>query len=114
MARPSLLHTAKSVMHRIAQETFNNVTKHADATRVWVTLRSEAGTLFLTVRDNGRGFEPAAIPTIIWGYESWPSAPSPSALGCASPARPGTEPRYRSTNMTWFSLPSSVYHEYHL
>lgn len=44
---------------RLVQESLNNVAKHADATRVWVTARSgEGGRLLeLQVRDDGRGFE---------------------------------------------------------
>lgn len=52
----------KIALYRIAQETFNNIAKHANATRVEVTFRAEAGALRLTVRDDGHGFDPAAIP----------------------------------------------------
>ena len=44
---------------RILQEALTNVARHADATRVEVTLARHAGTLTLTVRDDGRGF---AVP----------------------------------------------------
>lgn len=40
---------------RIAQEALANVLKHAGATRVWVTVRSDASGLRLEVSDNGRG-----------------------------------------------------------
>ena len=44
---------------RILQESLTNITKHAGATQVEVTLEIEDGTLILTVRDNGRGFDTA-------------------------------------------------------
>jgi len=40
---------------RAAQEALANVTKHAQATRVWITLRNDGEAVVLTVRDNGRG-----------------------------------------------------------
>ena len=40
---------------RIFQETLTNVARHAEATRVRIQLRSEAGHLALEIRDNGRG-----------------------------------------------------------
>lgn len=43
---------------RLVQESLNNIAKHATADRVRVTLGADNGRLNLTVRDNGRGFEP--------------------------------------------------------
>lgn len=44
---------------RIVQESLTNVRKHAKATEVAIDLRREGGRIFLTIRDNGRGFNPA-------------------------------------------------------
>jgi signal transduction histidine kinase/ligand-binding sensor domain-containing protein len=45
----------------IAKELFNNVLKHAEARRVDVTIRTDAGAFEITVSDDGRGFSlPAA------------------------------------------------------
>ncbi len=47
-----------TAVFRIVQESLVNVAKHAGATRVWVRLAHEGGSLVLSVRDNGRGFRP--------------------------------------------------------
>jgi signal transduction histidine kinase len=44
---------------RIAQEALQNVIKHADASRIKVTLHADDGRLVLEVEDDGAGFEPA-------------------------------------------------------
>ncbi len=46
---------------RVAQEAITNVARHAGAKRVEVDARAEDGTLDLTVRDNGSGFDVAAV-----------------------------------------------------
>jgi signal transduction histidine kinase len=43
---------------RILQESMTNVVRHANATRVVVELRLNAGWLSMTVRDNGCGLPP--------------------------------------------------------
>lgn len=43
-------------LFRICQESLTNVARHAQATAVEIRLVSDAGSLALTVRDNGRGF----------------------------------------------------------
>jgi two-component system sensor histidine kinase UhpB len=44
---------------RIAQEALANVARHADAREVSVGLRTDGPGVELTVRDDGRGFEPS-------------------------------------------------------
>ncbi|MEI6194322.1 MAG: ATP-binding protein [Verrucomicrobiota bacterium] len=46
---------------RIAQEALTNVVRHAQARTVTVALRKEAGQLHLRVRDDGVGFDVAAM-----------------------------------------------------
>ncbi len=46
---------------RVAQEALTNVLRHAQATRVQVELERRAGRLELRVRDDGRGFDAAAV-----------------------------------------------------
>lgn len=48
-------------VYRVAQEALTNVAKHSGARSVLVTLRIEDGHLHLTVRDDGRGYDPAAL-----------------------------------------------------
>ena len=46
---------------RVAQEALTNVVRHAQAKTVTVELRKEAGQLHLRVRDDGIGFDVAAV-----------------------------------------------------
>jgi PAS domain S-box-containing protein len=46
---------------RVAQEAITNVIRHAGAKNVAVDLRCEADRLWLSVRDDGAGFDPGAI-----------------------------------------------------
>ena len=46
--------------YRIVQEQLNNILKHAEATRVSIVLRQSDDGLFLSIRDDGKGFDPAA------------------------------------------------------
>ncbi len=56
-----------TALYRICQEALTNVTRHASASRVVVTLAAEPQGLVLRVEDDGRGFDPAV--------------PGPEALG---------------------------------
>lgn len=47
----------KVALYRVAQESLNNVIKHADATQVWMHLGGHANDALLTIRDNGCGYE---------------------------------------------------------
>ncbi len=47
-----------TAVFRIMQEALTNVARHAQATRVQVSLRKEDGHLILQVRDNGKGIPP--------------------------------------------------------
>ncbi|HLX66576.1 MAG TPA: PAS domain S-box protein [Puia sp.] len=46
-------------IYRIVQEQLNNVVKHAEATRVTIILREVDDGLLLSIRDDGKGFDPA-------------------------------------------------------
>jgi PAS domain S-box-containing protein len=48
----------KEAVYRIAQESLNNIGKHAKAKDVWVKIETVDSNLCLEVRDNGAGFDP--------------------------------------------------------
>ena len=49
-------------LFRIAQEALTNIIRHAKATEVDLHLHSAPTQVELGIRDNGRGFDPAAVP----------------------------------------------------
>jgi two-component system, NarL family, sensor kinase len=53
-------HTRQVVLYRIMQELVNNAIKHADASQILVLLQQTDNILFLTVEDDGKGFDAAA------------------------------------------------------
>lgn len=74
---PSLADTDATAVFRIVQESLTNVSRHAGASRVAVTLVSTGQALDLRVSDDGQGFEP----------ESAQSAFSYGLLGMSERAR---------------------------
>jgi PAS domain S-box-containing protein len=50
-----------TAIFRILQEALTNVARHAHATKVVVDLRKDAGSLIMTVLDNGKGIDEKAI-----------------------------------------------------
>jgi two-component system, NarL family, sensor kinase len=46
-------------LYRITQEGLRNISKHAGATEVTISLAGKDDTISLTIRDNGKGFDPA-------------------------------------------------------
>ena len=49
-------------LHRIAQESLNNVAKHAEASEVNVRFICDPEEVVLHIADNGCGFDPETIP----------------------------------------------------
>ncbi|MDA3791673.1 MAG: ATP-binding protein [Desulfobacula sp.] len=49
--------TIETVLYRIAQESLNNIIKHADAKKVTVHLENKGKTIALTIEDDGKGFD---------------------------------------------------------
>jgi two-component system, NarL family, sensor kinase len=58
-ALPEHLETA---LYRIAQESLQNIVKHASAQNVEIRLKLSSGTVLLEVSDDGVGFDPASVP----------------------------------------------------
>jgi nitrate/nitrite-specific signal transduction histidine kinase len=56
-----LTHEEKLVFYRVAQEALNNIAKHSGARQVEVHLGCQPGQMHLTIKDDGLGFDPAAI-----------------------------------------------------
>ena len=50
-----------TAIFRICQEALTNVVRHADATRVSVSLKKRSGRISLRIRDNGKGVEESQI-----------------------------------------------------
>lgn len=48
-------------LYRIVQEQFNNILKHAKAKNVLIMLDMTGSTIFLTIRDDGQGFDSSVI-----------------------------------------------------
>jgi signal transduction histidine kinase len=52
----------KVVFYRVAQEAFSNIAKHARASAASARVEAAGDRVTLTVADDGRGFDPAAVP----------------------------------------------------
>ncbi len=57
----ALPHEAEVQLLRIVQEAMTNVRRHAQSTRVWLTLATRDGVAAISVRDDGLGFDPARV-----------------------------------------------------
>ena len=53
----------KIVFYRVTQEAFSNIAKHARAGHVSARALAVDGGATLTVQDDGRGFDPGAVPS---------------------------------------------------
>ena len=59
----SLSQEQELVVYRVAQEALTNVARHAHATRVELELEANGTQTTLTVRDDGIGLSPGALPS---------------------------------------------------
>lgn len=62
--------SVEHTLFRIVQEALNNVTKHAYPTEVVIKLNVNEGKLYLSIKDNGRGFDTVAW-TKVDGERGW-------------------------------------------
>jgi signal transduction histidine kinase len=51
----------KTCVYRVVQEALNNCARHAQATTVQIGVRGETGRLYLSVQDDGSGFDPLRV-----------------------------------------------------
>jgi two-component system, NarL family, sensor histidine kinase UhpB len=58
---PPLAADAELALYRVAQESLTNVARHADASRVWLSLQPGRDSVVLRVVDNGRGLNGLAV-----------------------------------------------------
>jgi signal transduction histidine kinase len=58
---PRLPSAVRATLFRAAQEAISNVLKHADATRLEVSLEGQNGRVRLKIEDNGQGFDPDPV-----------------------------------------------------
>ena len=58
---PSLPPETELAMFRIAQETLNNVRKHAQASEVNITVKLDSNNVKMTIIDNGKGFSTSRL-----------------------------------------------------
>jgi two-component system nitrate/nitrite sensor histidine kinase NarX len=54
-------------IYRICQEALNNILKHARASKVEIFLHHEGNAIELSIRDDGRGFDPERTPSGHYG-----------------------------------------------
>jgi len=52
---------AETILYRIGQEAISNVYRHARAKNLWLSLKVQAGEVVLSIRDDGRGFDPKIV-----------------------------------------------------
>ncbi|MDD2239963.1 MAG: ATP-binding protein [Kiritimatiellae bacterium] len=57
-------------LNGIIREALNNVIKHAGASRVTIESKVEAEMGVVSIEDNGRGFDPAALPSGTYGLSN--------------------------------------------
>ncbi len=58
---PRLTRSVEAAMYRVTQEALNNVARHAKASRVSIRLWRIPGEFHCCIRDDGVGFDPAAV-----------------------------------------------------
>lgn len=52
--------TAQAAAYRIIQEAIGNAVRHAAASTIWIDVNAGGGSLRISVRDDGHGFDPEA------------------------------------------------------
>lgn len=57
----------KLSFYRIAQEALNNITKHSHASQASIVLEKHDDQVEMLISDNGRGFDPAKVPSTSLG-----------------------------------------------
>ena len=58
----------KTIIFRITQEALNNISKHAQASRVNFILKRRNSRIFLSIKDNGNGFDTESSADMSYGF----------------------------------------------
>lgn len=58
---------AELTVYRLVQEAITNISKHAQARQVWLSMAAQGGRVEVTVRDDGTGFDAAVPPRSAYG-----------------------------------------------
>lgn len=56
----------ETALYRITQESLTNTAKHAQASKVWVTIKQDGRQALVRVRDDGQGFDAQAVLKTPW------------------------------------------------
>ena len=96
-AGKSLRPEAAVALFRIAQEALNNAAKHSCARTIRVRLDESAGELTLSVRDDGKGFDPAAAPRGRWGMTTMRERAEAAGGAFSIHSSPGSGTTVRAT-----------------
>ncbi len=87
---PELPPEVHLTFYRVAQEAFNNISRHARATQINVALHSDANDrLMMEIRDDGLGFEPEHMPPGAFGLEIMHERAQQIGATIAVTSRPG-------------------------
>ena len=91
---PRLSPGVEKIIFRLVQESLNNIAKHAQASRVTISLRSAKEVISVTVKDNGSGFDPLEVKKSStephWGLLSMQQRAASIGATLAIDSAPGT------------------------
>lgn len=58
---PNLTEEQELTAFRVIQESLQNIHRHSDSTKCWISIETDEATTKVTIRDNGRGFQPGSV-----------------------------------------------------
>ena len=91
---PRLSPGVEKILFRLVQESLNNIAKHAQASRVTISVRSAKEVISVTVKDNGLGFDPHEVKKTSaephWGLLSMQQRAASIGATLAIDSSPGT------------------------
>ena len=89
----------EQALFRIAQESLHNIVKHAAAEHARITIAASDGRCFMVTSDDGRGFDPSAVPPGPPGPDGHGRrVPNGSAAASRSTPGPGLAPGSASSS----------------